>query len=152
MTDLIETLTTGTNGKILFAVIALLLFVYVPYLLFYQRKRKDKQAIFEHENRDAIKVYLELDIIGTLTVCSINGEKPTPFYETTRQGFFLCQGDNTIEVQYHWHRRSPFFIMYENFNIEPRELNVFVEKNKTYSLGYNIDKDKYEFNEVNTNL
>ena len=152
MTDLIETLTTGTNGKILFAVIALLLFVYVPYLLFYLRKRKDKQAIFEHENRDAIKVYLELDIIGTLTVCSINGEKPIPFCEATRQGFSLFQGENTIEVQYHWYRRSPFFVMYKNFNIEPRELNVCVEKDKTYFLGYNIDEDKYEFNELNANL
>jgi hypothetical protein len=148
MKELIETLTTGMNGKILFAFIALILFVYVPYLLITLRRRKEKQEIFEHSNKDAIKVYLELDFIGTLTVYSVNGKEPTPFYEPTRRGFFLFQGESTIGVQYHWARISPFRVMgYKNFNIEPKEITVHVEKGKTYSLGYNIDEDKYEFKE-----
>jgi hypothetical protein len=38
---------------------------------------------------------------------------------------------------------------YRNYNMEPREINVYVEKNKTYSLGYNIDENNYEFHEIN---
>ena len=150
MEELIETLTTGLNGKILFWVIVLIFFVYVPFLLLHLRKRKDKQEVFEHHNKDAIKVYLEIDIVGTLTVYSINGEEPTPFYEPTRRGFYIFQGESKIGVQYHWAERDAFSLMdYRNFNIEPREINVHTEKGKTYSLGYNIDEDKYKFNEIN---
>ncbi|MDR2954131.1 MAG: hypothetical protein LBV43_03520 [Prevotella sp.] len=150
MKELIETLTTGLNGKILLGVIVFILFVYLPYLLISLRRRKKKQVVFEQNNKDTIKVYLELDFIGTLTVYSINGKKPTPFYEPTRRGFFLFQGESTIGVKYHWARISPIRITgYKNFNIEPREITVHVEKGKTYSLGYNIDEDKYEFKEMN---
>jgi len=149
MKELIETLTTGLNGKILFGFITFILFVYIPFLLVYLRKRKEKQEIFEHDNKDAIKVYLELDLIGTLTVYSINGEEPTHFYETTRQGFFLLQGEYKVGVQYHWSVIAPLSVLgYKNFNIAPKEINVCVEKGKTYSLGYNIDEDNYEFNEI----
>lgn len=149
MKELIETLTTGTNGRVLFCVAALILFVYVPFLFIYLRRRKKKQKIFERNNKDAIKVYLELDFVGTLTINSINGKKATPFYETTRQGFYLFQGESHIDVQYHWAALDVFSpIGYKNFNIEPREIKVYVENGKTYSLGYNIDKDKYEFNEM----
>ena len=146
MKELIETLTTGLNGKILIGVIFLVLFVYVPYLLIYLRKRKDKQEIFEHNNRDAIKVYFEVDVVGTLTVFSINGEEPTFFYETARQGFYIFHGESEIGVQYHWAIINELSLTgYKNFNIEPREIKVYVEKGKTYSLGYSIIKDKYEF-------
>jgi len=149
MSELIETLTTGLNGKILFWIIVLILFVYIPYLLVFLRKRKEKQEIFEHDNKNAIKVYLELDIIGTLTVYSINDEEPTLFYETTRQGFYLFQGKSKIGVQYHWAEIDLFSVLdYKNFNIKPREIKIYAEKGKTYSLGYNINEDKYEFNEM----
>ncbi|MDR2037481.1 MAG: hypothetical protein LBQ60_06115 [Bacteroidales bacterium] len=152
MKELIETLTTGLNGRILFWVIFLILFVYIPFLLIHLRKRKEKQAIFEHDNKDAVKVYLKPDSMGTLTVYSINSKEPTPFYEITRQGFYLFQGEYTIGVQYHWAKTDAFSVTgYENFNIAPREITIYVEKGRTYSLGYNIDKDKYEFNEINTN-
>jgi len=95
-----------------------LLFVYIPYLLIYLRKRKDKQAVFERNNKDAIKVYLELDIMGTLTVYSINDEEPTPFYEATRQGFYLFQGESKIGVQYHRAEIDKFAVIgYKNFNL-----------------------------------
>lgn len=149
MKELIEVLTTGMNGKILLVILGLFLFVYVPYLLIYLRRRKKKQAVFEQNNKDAIKVYLELDIVGTLTVYSVNKKKLILFYESTRQGFYLFQGESTIGVQYHWARISPIRATgYKNFNIEPREINVCVEKGKTYSLGYNIDEDKYEFHKM----
>lgn len=149
MKELFEKLATGLNGKILSGILALVVFVYVPYLLFYLRKRKTKQEIFESNNRDAIKVYLGLDIIGTLTVYSVNGGEPTFFYEATRQGFFLSPGENKIGVQYHWAKNSPFSMAsYINFNIEPREINVYVKKYKTYSLEYRIKQDRYEFNEI----
>lgn len=149
MKELIETLTTGLNGKILFGFIVIILFVYIPYLLIYLRNRKEKQEIFEHDNKDAVKVYLELDLMGTLTVYSINGEEPTPFFELTRQGFYLFEGKYNIGVQYHWNRIDKFSVTgYKNFNIEPREINVCVEKDKIYSLGYNIKEDKYIFKEV----
>ena len=150
MDELIKMLTTGLNGKILFWVVILFVFVYIPYLLISVRKRKKKQKIFELKNRDAIKVYLEFDLMGTLTVFNINGEEPTPFYESTRQGFYLFQGQSKVGLQYHWARMSPISVTgYKNFSIEPREIDVYAEKGKTYELGYNIDEDKYKFCEVN---
>ena len=149
MKELIETLTTGLNGKILFGFIAFILFIYLPILLIRLRRRREKQEAFEHENRDAIRIYLEVDLVGTLTVYSINGEDPTPFYEATRRGFYLFHGVSRIGVQYHWALVSPISVTgYKNFNIDPREIEVYAEKGKTYSLGYSIKKDKYEFMEI----
>ncbi|MDR2912895.1 MAG: hypothetical protein LBV38_06360 [Alistipes sp.] len=146
MNKLIETLTTGLNGKILLVVMALFCFVYLPYLFVYLRKRRKKQAVFERAHKDAVKVYLALDMIGTLTVYSVNGKEAVPFFEATRQGFYLFEGENTIGVQYHWARISPLAVSgYENFNIPPREINVLIEQGETYSLGYNIEEDEYVF-------
>ena len=153
MKELIVTLTTGLNGKILFGVIIFIIFVYVPYLFFYLRKRRAKQETFEFENKDFIKVYLELDLVGTLTVYSINGEEPSLFYETTRQGFYLFPGKSKIGVQYHMAQIDAFSVTgYKNTNIKPKKLKVYAEKSRTYSLGYNINEDKYEFNEIKATL
>ena len=117
------------DHKILFWVLFLFFCVYLPFLLIRLKRRKEKQKIYEERNRDAVKVYLALDSIGNLTVYSVDGREPVPFYETARQGFYLSPGEHTIGVQYHHSRPSEFNLSgFKNFNIEPRDMTVTVER------------------------
>ena len=148
MKEIIDALTTG-QYKILYWFIAAIVFIYIPWMFYYLRKRKAKADAFERKNRNAVKVYLAFDIIGTLTVYSVDGKEPVFFYETTRQGFYMFRGKHKLGVQYHWATISPLSITgYRNYNISPRELEVTIEEGKTYSLAYNRDKDEYVFSIV----
>jgi hypothetical protein len=145
MDGLVERLTTGLNGKVLLAVVVLLVFVYLPYLLITLRRRKNRQQLFEAHNREAVKLYLALDLVGTLTVCSVDGREPEPFYETTRRGYFLHPGENTLEVEYHWSIPSPLSLTgYKNYNVGPQRMVVHADTGKIYEIGYDIKRKKFE--------
>ena len=150
MTELLEMLITGKNGKILLCFTIFIFFIYTPFLITHLKKRNKNKVIFEHENKDAIKVYLGLDFSGTLTVYSVNGKDPTTFYESVRQGFYLFPGKSKIGVQYHWADIDKLsFTGYKNHNVKSRKISVYAEKDKFYSLDYSISEDKYKFKEVN---
>lgn len=145
MIEYIESLAAG-QYKILFWFICAIVFIYLPCMFIYLHRRKEKSRIFEHNHKDAVKVYYELDFVGTLEVYSVNGEDPVHFYETVRQGIYLLPGKNKVGVQYHWAERDRFSLTgYKNFNISPQELDVRVKEGNMYVIGYNHKKEEYEF-------
>ena len=145
MIEYIETLLTG-QYKILFWFIAAIVFIYIPLMWLYLKRRKQKGLDYAHRHRDAVKVYYDVDLTGTLTVCGVDGSKPVFFFEGLRQGFYLLPGTHKIEVHYYWNERSLFTLSgYKDYNIGPEELDVQVEKHRAYSLGYDIQKGEFRF-------
>lgn len=145
MINIIESWAAG-QYKILFWFLAAIILVYIPFMFLYLHKRKEKGRLFEHSHKDAVKLYFNIDLKGTLQIYSVNGGEPVFFYEIARQGIYLLPGENVLGLQYYWSERSMFSLKgFKDFNIPPQELEVFIEPGKKYSIGYNHQKETYEF-------
>ncbi len=148
MDNTFESLMAGPYKYLVWFGIAIVL-IYIPAMCLWIRRKKDKAAIFEHEHRDAVKVYIQrTEINDLLRVISVNGEKPVVHAKGVRQGFYLLPGKSRIHVVYQWTTISITSVSgYETHTVNDEEMDVTVQAGKEYSLCYNHDTKNYEFNE-----
>ncbi len=145
---MVETLLTGQYKYLVwFGVVVI--FIYLPLMWLWRRRKKDKAEIFEHDHRDAVKAYIEQsEANDLLTVISINGEEPVMYAKGLKYGVYLLPGENVIHLVYQWTSRSITSLTgYETHEIPDKKLTMIVEENKEYSLLYNHTLKKYQFKE-----
>ncbi len=127
-----------------------ILFIYVPCMYLWLKRRKNRAVAYEHEHPEAVKVYFRrIEMDDTLNIISVNGEKPVVHSKGTKYGFYLLPGENIIHVRCQWANRSATALSgYKTHTIEDEKLKVIVETNKTYSLSCNRKLQQFEFKEA----
>ncbi len=148
MNNIIEAFTTG-QFRFLVWFIAAILFIYIPFMYLWLKRRKDKAQAYEHENPQFVKIYIQrTELNDILTVVSINDAKPVMFAKGIQYGFYALPGKNVIYVTYQWITRSMTALTgYETHTVDDEEMQVNIEAGKEYKLGYNHKSQKYELTE-----
>lgn len=141
-----DSLLTG-QYRILYWFFAAIVFIYIPGMLIWLRRRKRISEQYEMEHPDAVKVFIGRSMTNDLlTVHTINGEDPVMHSRGTWYGFYLRPGVNVIEAQYQWTTISVFAISgYETHHVDPVRLEVTARMGKEYELRYDHDREKYVF-------
>ena len=142
-------LFTGQYGILEWFIIAIV-FIYIPCVLIWLKRRKAKQHDYEYHNPQAIKVYIKHDNINDwLRIISVNGEKTVTFTEGIKHGFYLKAGLNRVVVLCQWSNKSHISPLgYNTHSAGDKRLNLIAETGKQYSLCYRHDNKKYVFEEV----
>ena len=141
----------NSNSRYVIIFIAIVLVIYIPFLIMYMRKKKKQATLYREQNPDAAKVYLKGVIQGRIYVISINGSTPNATYDSKiREGYFLNPGENIIETQYTWTRPG---VIYRTVTktIGPTKIKVIAEPAKEYHLSFDKHSEEYSFEEINPN-
>lgn len=148
MENLMEELLTG-RYKYLIWFGAAIVFIYIPGVYLWMRRRKEKAMNYEREHPEAVKVYIKrTELDDSLFIISIDNEKPVLFSKGIKYGYYLLPGEHIIHVRCQWTSISITSISgYETHTIENEEFNVTVEANKKYLLYCDRTSEKFEFNE-----
>ena len=114
------------------------------------KKNKGKVQAFLAEHPDAAKVMLASKMGVTqevVQVFTVNGEAPILFTQKAKGGFYAIPGSIKVEANY-THTRPG--VMYESVtkSTDVIELELEVEANKTYKLGFDRKKEEFTFDEV----
>ncbi len=146
MQALLDTMLTG-QYRILTWFFAAILFIYIPGMFIWLRRRKQRSAQYEMEHPDAVKVFIGRSMANDLlTVYAINGEDPVMHSKGIWYGFYLRPGMNVIEAQYQWTTVSLFAISgYETHHVDPVRLEVKARMGKEYELRYDHEREDYVF-------
>jgi len=149
MIDFIKSLTGG-QYKILFWFLLAIVFIYIPGMIIWFRRKKRKASRYEHDHPEAVKVYIKsMKANDILTVYSVNGKPPVMFTEGLLRGFYVLPGVNKMGIQYQWFEKNGFSLLgYDTHTIDAKEKRITIKLNKSYLLSYNHEKSKYIFTEV----
>lgn len=135
------------SSMIVIIFVAVIVVIYIPWLMRYMQKNKRTAADFHAQNPTAAKVMLVGMITGTITVNSVNEKPPVFFQDGVKAGFFLLPGENVINVEYTWSRPG---VIHKSVTttVGPENIKVTAETGKTYQLEYHKKEERYEFTEI----
>ena len=146
----ISNLFTG-HYKILMWFIVFIIFIYIPSFAFYLHRRRKKAESYKFTHPDAVTVKIVRSTINdTLTVHSIDGEKPVFFSKGTNLYFYITPGEHILSLSYQWVKVSITAVSgYEDFYADDMNINVKVDYTTDYQLRYDHDLSKYCFEIIN---
>lgn len=135
------------NNKIVIIFVAVMILVYIPWLMRNMKKVKKTAGDFATKNPTAARVFLKGMITGAITVNSVNGEPPVFFQEGVRTGFFLLPGESVVNLEYSWSRPG---VIHKSVTttVGPENIKLTAQPRKTYHLEYNKNEEQYEFTEA----
>jgi|GEM_PF-1359521 len=133
--------------RILYWFIGGFVFIYLPGMYLWLRKRKRMSESYEMEHPDAVRIFFgRTKTNDLLTVFSVNGEPPVMHSKGISYGCYLCSGKNMIEAQYQWTTISITTISgYRTHYVDPVTLDVEAGTGKEYTLFYDHEEECYVF-------
>ena len=146
----ISTLFTG-QYKILMWFIVFIIFIYIPTFVFYLYRRRKREEGYKFTHPDAVTVKIARSTINdTLTVHSIDNEKPVFFSKGTHMYFYITPGEHILSLSYQWVKVSITAVSgYEDFYAEDMNITVKVDYATNYQVRYDYDLSKYCFEIIN---
>ena len=133
--------------RILYWFIAAFVFIYLPGMYLWLRKRKRVSESYERDHPDAVRLFFGRTKINDLiTVSTVNGQLPVMHSRGISYGCYLRPGKNVIEVQYQWTTISVTTVSgYRTHHVDPVILAVEAGMGKEYTLSYDHDEECYVF-------
>lgn len=141
------TLWHGPARYIILICVAYLI-IGLPFTLFYYKKRKNVAAVYLEQHPNASTVLLVTRVFfgnlsDTIFVASVNNDIPIHFYEAKKQAFYILPGQNIIEVEASWSKKS--LTKTTTTTTGPVKIKVTAEPYTTYQLKYDVDENRFIF-------
>lgn len=135
------------SNMIVIIFVAVVIVVYIPWLMRHMNKTKRSAADFAAQNPTTARVVLVGMITGAITVNSVDEKPPVFFQDGVKSGFFLLPGEHVINVEYTWSRPG---VIHKSVTttVGPVNIKVTAETGKSYRLEYHKNEERYEFSEV----
>ena len=129
---------------------AVIIAVFAAWMIFANKRNKQKKNVYFEQHPDAAKVYLATKIgiaSEAVRVLSVNGESPVLFTEGIKSGFYVKPGRASIEVMYSHTRPG---VLYRNVTESTGNvpLQIDAEPGKTYRLAFDRSSEGFIFEEA----
>ena len=125
--------------------------VYLAVMLVYMKNKKNAVNKWLAENPTAVKVYLDtksgLIHSNTLTIISVDLDRPVHFTEGMKRGFYLLPGKHVVESTISTTRPG---LLHRTVTTQygPTKQEIEVEAGKTYDYSFDLKGEQYEFSEI----
>ena len=119
----------------------------IPVVIWLFKKRKKKAEAFRDRNRDTAVIQIltkaaKEDVASSITVKSVNGEKPI-FTGASGKQFYVLPGINKVHVKAEWSEFSLLARGNSKYISTDATIEITVKANETYNLKYNIKDQQF---------
>ena len=122
----------------------------IIYSIGMNKKNNRKKAKFLEENPNAARIFMTMKgavVNEVVQIITVNGEEPIKFTEKLKGGVYAKPGSATLEVNYTYTRPG---VMYKSVSESTGivSIEVEVEANKSYKIGYDRKAQDFTFEEI----
>ncbi|MGP1458453.1 MAG: hypothetical protein ACTTKL_04005 [Treponema sp.] len=136
-----------------FLIIPVAALLYAAYMIFKMKADGKRRQEWLEQNPNASKVFigkgipLIKNILGTITVISVDGERPIFFMEKLRTGFYAAPGTHVVESTFEKTRPG---ILYRTVTTKygPSKQEITVGSSQTYAYSFDRKNETYSFEEI----